>query len=270
MLRRLALPFTFVSALFASIVACGDDDSTGSTPSTTDGGADAQPDVPAVVTNDTESKQTGKINRAQTEDEGVPGATVTAGGKSVTTNANGEYEIIVPRNAPYQMTVAAPEYFKLLEQEMILKKETLARGSTNLLPTAPANLLAGLLPGRKAEKGFVVVKVNPQPPCASEEGATVSIDPPGEAKIAYFNGSLPDSSRTTVKAGSTFSAAFYNVEVGVPLKVTVTSPECAQALFPIDVGDVTYTGALMAEPGDALAYMRVYIKDPVVADAGAD
>ena len=276
MLRRLALPSALVSALLASIavLACGDDDTTGSTPSSSDGdgdgGADAQPDAPVVVTNDKESKQTGKIIRAQTEDEGVPGATVTAGGKSVTTNANGEYEIIVPRNAPYQMTVAAPEYFKLLEQEMILKKETLARGSTNLLPTATATLLAGLLPGRNAEKGFVVVKVNPQPPCTSEEGATVAIDPPGEAKIAYFNGSLPESSRTTVKAGSTFSAAIYNVEVGVPLKVTVTSPECAQAPFPIDVGDVTYTGALTAEPGDALSYMRVYIKDAVVGDAGTD
>ncbi len=270
MLRRVAPLLMLVSALFASIAGCGDDDATGTTPATTDGGPDAQPDVPVVVTNENESKQTGKIIRAQTDDEGVPGATVTAGGKSVTTNANGEYEIIVPRNAPYQMTVAAPEYFKLLEQEMILKKETLARGSTTLLPTATANLLAGLLPGRKAEKGFVVVKVTPQPPCASEEGATVSIDPPGEAKVAYFDGSLPDSSRTTVKAGSTFSAAFYNVEVGVPLKVIVTSSECSQAPFPIEVGDVTYTGALTAEPGEALAYMRVYIKDPIISDAGAD
>lgn len=270
MLRRFALPFTVVCALIASFAACGDDETPDGTPSTSDGGADTAPDSPAVVTNDTESKQTGKIIRAQTEDEGVPGATVTAGGKSVTTSATGDYEIIVPRSTPYQMTVAAPEYYKLLEQEMILKKETLARGTTTLLPTATANLLAGLLSGRKPEKGLVVVKVNPQPPCTTEEGSTLTIDPPGEAKVTYFNGSLPQTSLTAVKAGSTFSAAFYNVEVGVPLKISVTSPECAQVSFPIDVGDVTYTGALTAEAGEALSYMRIYIKDAVVSDAGTD
>ena len=271
MLRRFALALSIACGLFASFAACSDDESTGSTPSTNDGGADAQPDSPpAVVTNDSESKQTGKIIRAQSEDDGVPGATVTAGGNSVTTNATGEYEIIVPRNTPYRMTVAAPEYFKLLEQEMILTKETLDRGKTNLLPTETATFLAGLLPDRKAEKGLVVVKVNPLPPCTSEEGSTLSIDPPGEAKITYFNGSLPQSSLEAVKAGSTFSAAIYNVEVGVPLTITVTSPQCSQAPFPIDVGDVTYTGALTAEAGEALSYMRVYIKDAVIPDAGSD
>ncbi len=274
MLRRLALPFAFAcslaSGLIVSAAGCSDDDSGGSGPSAGDGGADAQPDVPVVVTNDTESKQSGKIIRAQTEDEGVPGATVTIAGKTATTNASGDYEIIVPRNAPYQMTVSAPEYFKLLEQEMIVKKETLDRGTTTLLPTATATFLAGFLPGRKAEKGIVVVKVNPQPPCTSEEGSTVAIDPPGEAKVVYFGGALPESSRTTVKAGTTFSAAIYDVDVGVPLKVAVTSPDCAQVPFPIEVGDVTYTGFQTAEPGDALSYVRVYIRDPLATDAGAD
>ena len=270
MLRRLALALLSVSAVCASIAACGDDDTTGSNPPGDDAGADAPLDVAVSVTNENEAKQTGKIIKAQTENEGVPGATVTVAGNSVTTNAAGDYEIIVPRNAPYQMTVSAPDYYKLLEQEMILKQETLARGTTTLLPTATANLLAGLLTGRKPEKGLVVVKVNPQPPCTTEEGSTLTIDPPGEAKITYFNGSLPQTSLTAVKAGSTFSAAFYNVEVGVPLKITVTSPECAQAPFPIDLGDVTYTGALTAEAGEALAYMRVYIKDPIAPDAGGD
>ena len=206
--------------LVATAVACGGDDDGGSSGKTPDGGADGQPDAPAVVTNDTESKQSGRIIRAQTEDEAVEGATVTVAGKTATTNAAGDYELIVPRNTPYQMTVAADGFYKLLEQEWILKKETLDRGTTNLLLTATADLLAGLLPGRKADKGLVVVKVNPQPPCASEEGATLTIDPPGEAKLAYFSGSLPNSQQKSVEAGTTFSAAFYNVEVGVPLKIT--------------------------------------------------
>jgi hypothetical protein len=268
MLRRLAHPLALVSPLvsfFASPLLSGCSDS--STPST-DGSEKQGP--PVVVTNDRESKQTGKIIRAQTEDEAIDGATITIAGKTATTNAAGGYEIIVPRNTPYQMTVAANGYYKLLEQEWILKTETLDRGATNLLLGATANFLAGLLPGRKADKGLVVVKVNPQPPCASEEGATLTIDPPGEAKIAYFAGSLPDTQQTSVKAGSAFSAAFYNVEVGVPVKITVSSPSCAQVPFPVDVGDVTYTGFQKAEAGEALSYIRVYIKDPVATDAGTD
>ncbi|MBN9166415.1 MAG: hypothetical protein BGO98_29930 [Myxococcales bacterium 68-20] len=266
---RLGSVLAFALALVTTAVACGDDDG-GSSANRADGGTGGQPDAAAVVTNDTESKQTGKIIRAQTEDEAVEGATITIAGKTATTNATGDYELIVPRNTPYQMTVAADGFYKLLEQEWILKKETLDRGTTNLLLTDTANLLAGLLPGRKSDKGLVVVKVNPQPPCTSEEGSTLTIDPPGEAKVTYFSGSLPNSQQTSVQAGTTFSAAIYNVDVGVPLKITVSSPQCAQVPFPVDVGDVTYTGFQKAEPGDALSYMRIYIKDPVVTDAGAD
>ncbi|MBX3209028.1 MAG: hypothetical protein KF764_28605 [Labilithrix sp.] len=255
-------------ALAAITAACGDDDSGGGAPAA-DGG-DAQTDAPVVITNDTESKQSGKIIRAQTEDEGVEGATVTVAGKTATTNAAGDYELLVPRNTPYRMTVAKEGFYKLLEQEWIVKKETLERGSTNLLLTATANLLAGLLPGRDPAKGLVVVKVTPLPPCTSEEGATLAIDPPGDAKVAYFSGSLPDSQQSSVKAGAAFSAAFYNVAVGVPLKVVVSSSECAQVAFPVDVGDVTYTGVLEAEPGDALSYFRVYMKDAAIPDAGSD
>jgi len=68
------------------------------------------------VTNDKESVQSGKIIRAQTTDQGVPNATVTIAGKSVATNASGDYEIVVPRSTPYSMTVTAEGYYKLLEQ----------------------------------------------------------------------------------------------------------------------------------------------------------
>ncbi len=257
-----------LAAVFAA--ACGDDDPGAGTIGAGADGGDAQVDAPAVVTSDDESKQSGKIIRAQTEDEGVEGATVTIAGKTVTTNAAGDYEIVVPRSTPYRMTVAGEGFYKLLEQEWIVKKEALERGSTNLLPTATANLLAGLLPGRDPAKGLVVVKVNPLPPCTTEEGATLAIDPPGDSKLTYFAGSLPSSQQTSVQAGSTFSAAFYNVDVGVPLSIVVQSPQCAQVAFPVEVGDVTYTGALSAEAGEALAYFRVYIQDAPIADAGAD
>ena len=214
-----------------------------------------------------EAKLSGKIIRAQTVDEGVPDATVRVADRAATTNASGDYELIVPRNAPYRMAVSAEGYYKLIEQEVILEKDVLNQGFTNLLPSVSANLVAGFFPGRSADKGLVVVKVSAEAPCASEEGSTITIDPPGDAKRIYFAGSLPDSQQAAVKAGSTFSAAFYNVEVGVPLKLRVESPRCKELAFPVDVGDVTYTGGLTAEAGEALSYMRLFLKEGL-SDAG--
>ncbi|HVH47026.1 MAG TPA: hypothetical protein VM925_32000 [Labilithrix sp.] len=236
-------------------------------PGTNDGGGDANAE--AVVTGDNVSKQTGKIIAIQT-DEGIPGATVTIAGKSVVTNETGDYEILVPRNEPYRMTVVANGFYKLIEQEWMVRQATHDRGTTDLVKVETAEVLDALVGDRKPEKGVVLVKVYPRPPCDSEGGSTLTIDPPGEAKVLYFNGSLPDFSQHSVQAGTYISAAFYNVEVGVPVKVIVHSPKCLQAPFPIDVGDVTYTGNLTAEAGAAFAYMRVYIQEPSVNDAGSE
>lgn len=271
-LRHATLVLASTAAVFTAFAACSDDD-TPTTPGggTEDGGADVQPDVPVVVTNDKESKQSGKIIRAQTTDEGVPNATVTIGAKTAITNASGDYEIIVPRNTPYRMTVAADGFYRLVEQELILKKESLARGSTNLLPKQLADLLAGLLPGRDTAKGLLLVKVNPRPPCASEEGTTLTLDPPGDAKISYFSGSLPSTDQPSTKGGTDFSAIFYNVDINVPIKVVVHSPKCKNVDFPVEVGDVTYTGAnTIAEGGESITYLRTYVQDPLPADAGTD
>lgn len=200
-MHRPGLVAVVPSLCVALASACGDDDSS-ATPSTDAGlEAEASPVVPTA----TEARQTGRIIRAQTTDVFVEGATVAIAGKTAVTNAGGEYEIAVPRNVPYQMSVSAPDFFKLLDQEWIVKKDVLPRGDTQLLPTSLADFLAGLLPERDPNKGLLVVKINPMPPCASEEGATLALDPPGQAKLAYFSGSLPSSGRTNAKGGEAFT-----------------------------------------------------------------
>jgi hypothetical protein len=280
--RNLALFAVLTNSLaaLAFMSACGDDDKTTPNVTDTDGGTgtpEASP--PVVVTNDKESKQVGKVVRAQSEDERVPGVTVKVGSNTAVTGATGEYEVLVPRNTPYSPTFAAPDFYTLLEQELIVKNPVFQRGGSTLLPRETADFLAGLLPGRNKEKGFLVVKVNPLPPCDTEEGSTLTIDPPGEAKISYFSGALPASSQTSVKGGTTFSAAFYNIEPNVQVTVTVNSPKCKQVAFPIDIpvnddpaNVVTYTGKQTTQPGESLAYLRVYIKDPLSGsgDAGND
>lgn len=264
--RRVILALPAAALVFAGLIAaCGDDAVLRRAPG--DGGADAPPDVPVVVTNDTETKQSGKVIQAGGDDP-VPGAQVTIAGKTATTNDNGDYELIVPRNQPYRMSVTADGYYSLFEQEWIVKTESLDWGNTNLLKSETANIATGLLPGRSKEKGLLLVKVNALPPCTSEEGTTLALDPPGEAKLSYFSSVLPDSSLTATKGGTTFSAIFYNVDVGVPLTVIANSPNCTQVAFPIDDGRVTYTGVQKAEPGDTLAYLRLYIRDAKPTDAG--
>jgi hypothetical protein len=219
----------------------------------------------------TEAKQTGTIADAIDKFE-VPGAVVTIAGKSVTTGADGKYEILVPRNVPYSMSVVEGSHYKLNEQEWIVKKDLIDRPGTLLLSTDIANLLASYLPMRDKAKGLLVVRIYPMAPCDSEQGSTLSIEPAGASKITYFSNGRPNQNQPSTIKDESFSGAFSDVEINVPIKVTVNSPLCEQVPFPIETDDVTYTGVQKTEPGEVLSYIRVYIgprKTPI-ADAAAE
>lgn len=239
---------------FAS--ACSSDGGTtpteeaGTTPDT------GAPDIGQPTAN--EAKQTGRIIGALDKLE-IPNVTVTIEGKSATTNDKGLYEIIVPKNKPYTMSVSGEGYYKLNEQEFILKKDTLARGDTSLLSVDTANLLASFLPGRDKAKGLLVVKVQPVAPCDDEGGSTITIEPAGDSKIAYFESGRPNTNAKAAEKGASFSAAFYNVDIGVNIKVNVVSPKCQVIPYPFDQSDVTYTGNQKTEPGEVLSYIRAFI-----------
>jgi hypothetical protein len=246
----------FALSTLAALAACSDDSSTSSTPAPDGGNADAGTETGPVVVASNEVKQTGRTVYASDPSAGVQ-STVSAAGKSVNADANGAYEIAVPKDTPYTMTVTAPDFYKLIEQEWIVKQD-LNQGDTSMLPTALANILAGSL-DRDTTKGLLVVSVRVQAPCTSEEGTTLTIEPPGAAKVAYVDGQTPDTSLTSVKKGSRFSAFFYNVEPNVNVKVIATSPTCNQVPFPIDIDGKTLTGNQKTEPGEVLSFMRVYL-----------
>lgn len=252
----------FASLLCAStlaiLAACSSDEST----PTVSPGADSGPAVDAgvesgpVVVGSNEVKQTGRTVYASDTSAGVA-STVTIAGKSVNTDGDGNYEIAVPKDTPYSMSVTAPDFYKLIEQEWKVTQD-LPAGSTSMLPTALANILAGSL-NRDKTKGLLVVSVRPQAPCTSEEGTTLTIEPAGTAKVAYVDGTTPDSSLTAVKKDSKFSAFFYDVEPNVNVTVTATSPTCNQTAFPIDVDGKTLTGNQKTEPGETLSFLRIYL-----------
>jgi hypothetical protein len=254
------------SALFA----CGSDDgSTGATIGSGPEAGEAAADTAAPPPSTSEAKQKGRIIDAITK-FGITGATVAVGAKSAVTAADGTYEIVVPRDTAYSMSVTESEHYKLDEQPWILKAATFDRGDTALLSTDIANLLASLLPPRDPAKGLLVVKIIPLPPCDSEQGSTLSIAPAGTAKVTYFAGGEPNKAATSATKGEVFSGGFSDVDIDVPLTVTVSSPTCEAIPFPVDYDGVTYTGSQRTEGGAALSYLRVFIGPKKAIDAGPD
>ena len=213
--------------------------------------------------------QTGRIIDAVGK-TGVAAAIVTIAGKTATTADDGTYAIGIPKNVPYSMNVTAPDHFKLDEQEWIAKTDLFERGDTSLLSTSTASFLSGLLPARDPAKGLLAVRVYPLAPCTSEQGATLSLSPAGTSKLTYFMGGLPNQSATVTTKDQSFSGVFTDVDVAVPLTVTVSSPDCEAVPFPVDYGGVTLTGQQQAEAGDVISYIRVFIGPKKISEAGAD
>lgn len=192
----------------------------------------------------------------------LPGAKVTVGSTSATSKDDGTYELGVPMGAPYLMTVEAEDHYKLYEQEFQPKLSPYDRGDTSLLPKSIANTLLSFLQGRDEKKAILIVRVAPVTPCDDEGGSTVSLDPPGASMVKYIKGGIPSNTADSVTKGESFSAVIYNIEPGAAIALKVTSPKCKQAAFPIDVGDVTYTGKNQkVEAGEVISFMRVFIKD---------
>lgn len=252
LLTALLLSSLTIITVVAS-AACSDDDKGSADPG---GSAEAGTDAPVASAN--EATQKGRIVDAINK-FGVTGATVSIAGKTATTDADGAYSIVVPKNTPYTMSITSPEHYKLNEQEWIVKTDTFDRKDTSMLPNDIATLLSSFLPPRDPAKGVLVVRVNPLPPCTSEQGSTMTIEPKGTAKVTYFSGGRPNQSATSTTKDEAFSAAISDVDPGVPVTITVTSPLCAQVAFPVDYQDVTYTGVQKAETGNVLSYIRVFI-----------
>lgn len=267
----LALAFSATLLAFAACTSAG-------SVATVDAGSaptDAAPLVDAPVSASV-ATQTGRLVTAQTTTP-IPSAKVTIGEQTVTTDADGRYSIVVPRGKPVTMRVSAEDHFSFVDQEWIMDVAKLDRGETSVLSRQTATLLAGFLTGYDKSLGVLGVRIVPLPGCTSEEGATLTLEPPG-ASLRYSVGGIPSAQATSAAKGQTITAIFYNVAVNVPLKVKVAHPSCGAVDFPIEQFDVRYTGNQIAEPGDSLSFFRAYLgpsndagsSDASLTDAGGD
>jgi len=252
-----AAPLTLaLAALALSLAGCSSSTSSPDGETAADGGG-GPGEAPATA------KQSGRIVKALSQNAPLAGATVSvANGASAVTGPDGTYELLVPRGKPFTMTVSAEGHFGLREQELTVNGDTFARGNTNRLPKDLANALASLLPGRDPQKGLLIVEIATMAPCASAEGTTLELSPPGASQRRYFSGGFPAPSATAVKAGESFAAIFYNIDPGVPVKVEARSPTCGTLPFPVAHDGVTYSAAQAADPGDQLTVLRAFLGGP--------
>jgi len=235
--------------------------------------ADARSSEAGETVGSTEVRQSGRAAVIQANTP-VAGATVSAAGNKVVTDAEGRYTVVVPRGKPIQMRVTAPEHYQLIEQEYVVDSDPYERGDSLVLTKQTANLLSAFLKGYDATRGLLAIRVVPMRGCASEGGTVLTLDPPG-AEIRYTEGGLPGTG-TSLAAGANNGALFYNVATGVPVTVTATSPKCEQLPFPVTYEGVKYTGTQRTEAGESFSFMRVFLgprtkpEDAGAADASND
>lgn len=246
-MNKLALVLT-VSAL----AACSS--------STTTPASDAGADAPGEAAGNTYA-QTGQVIDFNTS-KGIQGVTITAGSVVATTDATGKYTLNVPKNTPYSMTVAAPNYLKLLEQEWMLTGDA-DRGKTHFVDVATQQTLQNALSGYDATLATVSILVERKGTCASEGGATITMANQGSAVLKYFKGGFPSNTSSSVTAGDLPSAVLYNIPPGSQVQLTITHPTCKQVAFPTtdpDAPNLTYTGNVNTEGGSAASVLRYYLE----------
>jgi len=245
---------SFVAIGLLSITACGSHKTKGGDPTTET--PDVNGEKPAAEPG--QVLQTGRIVDFDSK-KALKGATVTAGATSVTTDDTGAYVLAVEKGKPFTMEVTMEGYAKLTEQETALDAD-FDRGDTRFIASGTAKFLMLALDGYDPSLGILSVQLLPGGNCASEEGAKITVSPPGAAKVKYVYGGIPSAKTSAVTAGQFPSAVLYNVDPGVQLSVEVTSETCKLAAFPVEKDGVRYTGGIVASPGEATSFARVFLQ----------
>lgn len=255
-IRRLLWSVLLGCASFGA-AGCGSDDATSSAAPTDAGATDTgAPDlgVPSVVDHGT-VQDYGSGKR-------LPGITVTVGGVyTATTDAKGEYRLTLPKDKPMSLVLTGPGYVKTILAELGLSADL-----DRTIPLPPLSLFhlgQSALDGYDTTKGIVYLLVRTTGTCATADGGQIAVVSPAGAKLAYFDGKLPDAALTAItKSGDPDQpvAAVYNVPAGSAVDVTVTHPTCKHAAFPVTVSGITYNGKVAVEAGDVNSVLYHYLQ----------
>jgi len=218
--------------------------------------------LPTAVGNGT---QTGQIIDLLAKTP-VVGATIDFGnGLTTTTDAKGNYSLQIVQNKPFNMTVTAPNYTQLTEQEWFLTGDY-NNSTTSLVSAAINTAVSSGLPSYDATKVALGLGVYPEGACKDNGGSVITIDPPTAGKLVYFSPTgTPNTTATSVQSGALNpSALLYNIDPAAPLpKISATPPAgCTVAPYPFALGTVTYTGNFKLLPSgvNGQGFFRVFIQ----------
>jgi hypothetical protein len=189
----------------------------------------------------------------------VAGATVKAGDQTVTTASDGAYSFSMAPGVPFSMSITGANRATTVFQERALLADV-DDGAVNSVDEPSAKLLRSALPGYDESLGSISAFVISQGKCPTSDGATIAVSPAGAAKIVYFENGLPSATRTTVSQNELPSAVIYNVQPGADVTLSVTKDSCEQQAYPLQVGNIEYTGGIPVQAGDATTYAGLYLK----------
>lgn len=190
-MKRLAscIVLSSMLAVGAIFVACDGDDTTSTVTPGKDSGTDTSTTTDSGGGGDTGTggvQQIGKVKSfGGASAPAIQNATVSIQGKSATTDSRGEYKIDVTAGQPFSMRVTAANYYSVLEQEWSIAATT-DRGTTSMIDSATAGLLAASLPGFNPARGVLVIIVGKTGSCADVTGSVVNVTCGGGTTPCYI------------------------------------------------------------------------------------
>jgi hypothetical protein len=191
----------------------------------------------------------------------VANATVTIGALTATSDSSGKYTLAVPIGTPFSHLVTADKYTKSYFAERIMTGDFAEIESIPLQATF--DIGKGALAGYDATKAVVYVIVQPTGSCTDVSGGTLTVNAPSGTTTVYFSGYLPSTSQTSFQKPPkplTPVAVVYNVPPGSKLDLSIAHPNCTMVPMPATVGNVTYTGNVPTEAGEANSSTFYFLK----------
>ncbi|MGH7294668.1 MAG: hypothetical protein ACRELB_07040 [Polyangiaceae bacterium] len=198
----------------------------------------------------------------------VKGLTVTDGGQSTTTDAQGSWSLTLPLGSTLAGMVSGTSEGDPFSTLALVGATTTGPDFDHgniIIPDQSTFQLEQETLTADASMALVHVLVVPTGACTSAAGGTLAVTSPAGAQVMYFDTTgYPSASQTTFAdlGDGRPVADIYDAAPGAPLTVQVTHPTCTMVPYPAAFGGGILTGQVTlqaAEPGDHNAALIVVL-----------
>ena len=185
------------------------------------------------------AKLTGQMIDYSTQ-TGEAGWEVTAGAVKATTNGKGVYELAIPKDTFFTLSVTDPKggHYNLVEQEKKISGDW-DSGRLRFVGKPVGDVLLGVLKADKTKPvvsvAFVALESCKAKAADFPQGAKMSA---AGASVVYYKGN-PDPTLTEAQAGQDPAGVLFNSTPGAALEVKADYSKCTQKAYPVTVDDPT-------------------------------